>query len=180
MRFFTYFLLAYIAVCAVFASDYDSIKEKVDLIHTQCQHLSTIPTNNGGGLITLSAGATIHADLQAVIDVFVSAKAEIVAFVGVLTVAEVNLILNVLVEIEILLNITIDLILGLEIGLNILGLGNECGQDLLDLNVSVTAFIDAFLGIIPSNCGSCKRKASRVTNQIQDTCTKGCEGYDTC
>ena len=176
MRFFTYFLLAYVAVSAVFASDYQSIKHKVDLIHSQCQQLSQIPSSG----ITISAGAIIHADLQAVVNVFVEAKAEIVGFVGVLAVAEVKAIIAILAEIEILLNVAVNILLGLEVGLSILGLGDECGQDLLDLDVSVEAFIQAFLAIIPKNCNSCKTKAWDTCHKIQNDCHNACQVYGYC
>lgn len=176
MRLFTYFFLTYLAVVAVFASDYNSIKQKVDSIHSECQSLGNIPP----GGITISGGAIVHADLQAVINVFIEAKAEIVAFVGVLTVAEVKAIVAVLAEIELLLSVCVNLIIGLEIGIDILGLGDQCGQDLLDLNVSVQAFIQAFLGIIPSGCHSCQSSAWNVCNQLGNTCSDGCHAYGTC
>ncbi|PWN36946.1 uncharacterized protein FA14DRAFT_176249 [Meira miltonrushii] len=176
MRFFTYFFLAYVAVLAVCASDYNSIKQKVDAIHSECQGLGNIPT----GGITISGGAIIHADLQGVINVIVEAKAEIVAFVGVLTVVEVQAIVAVLAEIEVLLSVCVNLLLTLEVGLDILGLGGQCGQDLLDLNISVQAFIEAFLGIIPSGCHSCQSSAWNVCNQLGNTCTSGCHGYGYC
>ncbi|PWN36944.1 uncharacterized protein FA14DRAFT_176247 [Meira miltonrushii] len=174
MKFYTYLLMALAAVSMAMASapavstpsTFVEIKAEIDLLSDSCSSLSKIPASP---IVSVSVAAQISAEIQAVVAVFVDLKAMIQAYVGVLAVVEVDAILAVLVNVSVYLKLAVNILIALQIG--------GAGNDLLDLQVSVNAFVDAFLAIVPD---ASKDSATSTCQQIQQTATKGCSDYQTC
>jgi len=154
-------------------STFVEIKAEVDLLPDSCSSLSQYSPSE---IVSVDVSAQIAAQIQAIVAVFVDLKVLVQAYVGVLAVVEVDAIVEVLVSAHVYLKIAIEILVQLQIAINASG-GNTCGQDLLDLNVSIQAFVEAFLEIVPDES---QDSTKQTCQDIQDTATQGCSAYGSC
>lgn len=174
MKFFYFFIFALFAVQSVFAADVTSVKAKLQALDNQCDKFSKLSSSI---TVTVSVAATIEAEIVAIITALVNLQAEINAYVGVFAEADAEVIIDALADIEGDISAGIAAVIALKASLTLIGENTKCGQDLLNLQVAINAFIGVFLGSIPS---ASKDSAKSVCKNLQSDATKGCQAYSTC
>lgn len=150
-------------------STFVEIKAEVDLLPDSCSSLSQYSPSE-------VVSVDVSAQIQAIVAVFVDLKVLVQAYVGLLAVVEVDAIVEVLVSAHVYLKVAIGILVQVQIAMNASG-SQTCGQDLLDLNVSIQAFVEAFLEIVPDES---QDSTKQTCQDIQNTASQGCSAYGSC